>query len=126
MHNDKEKRKYKRVKKPFIVSFQIKTSDAPRKGPAVWDMVAVLNLGAGGMLFYYNKELKLDALMDLKINLLASKSPIECKGKVIRSEKLPFGHMYLVAVIFTDIDEKERAQINKAAEEYHAQKKSQK
>ncbi len=118
--NKAERRKYKRVQRPFMISFQVHPEEGVEKVFTGWDMVAVLNLGAGGALFYYNKKLKAGSILDMKVNISTSKEPIGCTGKVIRVEKLLNEYMFLTAVVFTEIGEKERGLINDFAEAYHS------
>jgi len=119
MNKGKEKRKYKRIKKPFMVRFQIKPHGS---GDAEWNMVAVLNLGAGGVLFYYNKEVGLDSLLDIRIDFSTVKTPVNCVGRVIRVEELGYSQIFLTALVFTDIADKDRDMINRIAEEFHSKK----
>ena len=111
MYDGPERRKHKRVKKPYMVRFK-KHDDAAGK----WDMVAVLNIGAGGMLFYYNQDLGADSILDIKINVSSDSPDIECAGKVLRVEEMPLG-MYLVAVNFVDIDETSQETVQKTLDE---------
>jgi c-di-GMP-binding flagellar brake protein YcgR len=97
-----ERRRYKRINKPYMVRF--KPRDAAEDE---WDMVAVLNFGAGGALFYYNKDLKKGSILDVKINFTQSKPVINCTAKVLRSEKVPAG-MYLIALNFIDIQKSDQ------------------
>lgn len=117
------RRRYKRIKKPFMVSFRVrKHKDAGKDDPR-WDMIAVVNLGAGGILFYYNHKLKVGTQLDLIVNFSQKEDPIYSIGKVIRVEELPFSYMFLVAVVFEEIDEKQREIIENVAEELHLAKR---
>ncbi|MFH1665086.1 MAG: PilZ domain-containing protein [Candidatus Omnitrophota bacterium] len=113
-----ERRKHKRVRKPFMISFQISSGKEEEKEFSGWDMVAVLNMGAGGALFYYTRKLRVGTTLDMKINISTAKDPIRCTGKVIRAEKLLNEYMFLTAVVFAEIDERERKIINDFAEAY--------
>ena len=106
-----ERRKFKRIQKPYMVRFK------PHNDPDVkWDMVAVLNFGAGGALFYHNQKLEADQILDIKINFTPSKDAITCMGKVIRCDGVP-AKMYLLAVNFVDIDELQQEYVNKTIED---------
>ncbi len=119
MYQGSDRRKYKRVKKPFLVNFQIRRHGALEEDRD-WDMVAVLNLGAGGILFYYNKKIGEGVFLDLKINYSPEKPPIKCLGKVIRTEKLEHAYMFLIAVILLDMSEEDRKLLVDVVEEYHS------
>jgi hypothetical protein len=49
MYNNLEKRKYKRKEKPFMVRFRTIPLVAKKMVSTDWDVVAVRNLGVGGM-----------------------------------------------------------------------------
>ncbi|HNX91201.1 MAG TPA: PilZ domain-containing protein [Candidatus Omnitrophota bacterium] len=119
MYNGVERRKYKRVKKPFIISFQIREPGAPAKKYG-WDIVAALDIGAGGMLFYYNKRFSVGTELDLKINYSVDKDPLICSGKVIRSLPTPTDMLYFIAVVFADIADADRKALNDTIEIFHA------
>lgn len=48
-----DKRKYKRIEKPYITRFRIKPDEIQNMAPTSWDMVAANNLGAGGVFFQF-------------------------------------------------------------------------
>jgi hypothetical protein len=79
-------------------------------------MVAVIDIGAGGILFYYNRSIEVGTALDLKVNYSAEKDPVICEGKVIRVLPVPGGEFSLVAVVFEDIDEKERKSLDEVIE----------
>jgi c-di-GMP-binding flagellar brake protein YcgR len=106
-----ERRRYKRIRKPYMVRFK-PHDDAEAR----WDMVAVLNFGAGGALFYYNSKVDEAQILDIKINFSSSKEAITCQGKVIRCESVPAG-MYLIAVNFVGMDELQQEYVNKTIED---------
>lgn len=84
-------------------------------------MVPVINLGAGGMLFYYNKFLKEGALMDLKISFSPVEDPVVCVGQVLRMEKMPTNNMCIVAVLFQEMGDGKRELVDRVVEQYHSQ-----
>jgi len=110
-YQGQDRRKHKRIDKPYMVRFK-PHDDAEAK----WDMVAVLNFGAGGALFYYNRKLNVDQILDIKINFTPSRPAINCLGKVLRSEGVPAG-MFLVAVVFVGMDDLEQEYVNKTIED---------
>ncbi len=117
MYSGKERRKYKRMEKPVMVRFQTIPLVAEKMVSTDWDVVAVRNLGAGGMLFDYNKNLELDSLLDLKIYVPKAVLIINCIGKIIRIEKLQPTSLFRIEIKFTDIGEQEKELISKAIEE---------
>ncbi len=117
MYSGKERRKYKRMEKPVMVRFRTIPLVAEKMVSADWNVVAVRNLGAGGMLFDYNKKLELDSLLNFKIDISKSTPTINCVGKIIRIEELQPISMFRIEIKFTEIGEQEKELINKAVEE---------
>jgi len=115
-----ERRLYKRIAKPFMTKFRILKDEPSQEDSASWDMVVVKNLGAGGILFNYDKKMDMGSLLDLKINFPASEQPIKCTGKVIRIEDTPHPSVVRIAAVFTEISEEEKAMINNLAEGFYS------
>ncbi len=117
MYNDLERRKYKRIEKPYMVRFRTIPLVAKKMVSTGWDMVSVKNLSAGGMLFDYKKNLELDSLLDFKIYISRSTPTINCVGKIIRiAESIP-PSIFGIATEFAEIEEHEKEMISKAIEE---------
>jgi hypothetical protein len=128
MYSVTEKRKYKRIEltkkkdkeivPPYITRFRVKQYEGQEISSPDWDIVAVKNLSAGGMVYAfnkdYNKNLELDSLLDLKIDFFKSIPSINCIGRVVRIEEpMPMTNsMSRITVKFTEIDEQTREMIN--------------
>ncbi len=117
MYEGAEKRKYKRIEKPYMVRFQIKQYKGLEISTAEWDMVALKDLSTGGVLFNYNKNLGIGTVLDLKIGFSTSTPPLECAGIVIRVKEQQYTSIFGIAVAFTEIGAQEKEMINKAAVE---------
>lgn len=117
MYKGEERRKYKRKEKPFMVKFRTIPLVAKEMVSTDWNVVAVKNLGVGGMLFDYNKKLEPDTLLDFKIDISKSIPAISCVGKIICVKDLKPASMFRVEIEFIDIGEQEKELINKALEE---------
>ena len=115
MYDPSEKREFKRIEKPFMARFRVKQYKGLEMSSFYWDMVSVKNVSAGGMLFYYNRNLGFDSLLDLKINISHTTPTINCVGKVIRVEEPEPHSLFRIATSFTDIGKQEREIINKTA-----------
>jgi hypothetical protein len=116
-----ERRKHKRIEKPYMARFRIIPLVAKKMVSTDWDMVPVKNLSAGGMRFNYRKDLGIGSLLDLKIDISKSTPTINCVGKVTRIDH-PHLHSHLhsmlrIATEFTEIDEQEKEIINTTVEE---------
>ncbi len=117
MYKGQERRKYKRVEKPYTARFKIR-SDAQETRSDDWDSVILKNLSAGGTYFIYKKDLGVSTLLDFKIEVSKSKPPVNTVGEVIRIEQLqlPPYSMFCIAIKFTDIGKQEKEAINTAVE----------
>lgn len=110
-------RKYTRIEKPFSSRFRVKQYKDRATHCADWDTVALKNLSAGGMLFNCNKNLEVDSLLNLEIDMSESTSSINCVGKIIRIKDSELDSMFDIAIEFTEIDKQEREMINITAEQ---------
>ncbi len=119
-YEGEERRRSKRIKKPYIIRFQIKPHAEAKASLTGWDMVAVLDLGSGGTLFYYNKKIAEGSSVDLKINFSKNDEPMICGGEVLRVEPTGCAEIFLIAVRFDDIKEDDKKIINKVAEALHS------
>jgi hypothetical protein len=117
MYNDLERREYKRKEKPYMVRFRTIPLVAKKMVSTDWDMVAVKNLSAGGMLFDYNKNLELNSLLDFKIDISKYTPTINCVGKIIRIEELQPNSRLRIEIEFIGIGEQGKELISKAIEE---------
>ena len=109
MYNIAEKRRFKRIEKPYMARFRIKPAGA-------WDMVGVNDLGAGGVFFNSSNNLEVGAVLDLKIGFSKSTPAIKCDGVVTRVIKYPYTSIYGIGTAFSKIDEHMKEMINKVAE----------
>jgi hypothetical protein len=130
MYDNTEKRKYNRIElrkrkdkkivPPYIARFRVKQYEGQEISSPDWDIVAVKNLSAGGMVYdynkNYNKNLELDSLLDLKIDFFKSIPSINCIGRVVRIEEPMPNSMSRIAAKFTEINEIEREIINTTVE----------
>ena len=115
MNDPSEKREFKRIEKPFMARFRVKQYKGLEMSSFYWDMVSVKNVSAGGILFYYNRNLGFESLLELKLNISHTTPTINCLGKVIRIEEPEPHSLFRIATSFTDIGKKEKEIINKTA-----------
>ena len=113
MYKISENRKYKRIEKPYITRFRVKSYEPRDMVTKDWDMVAVNNLGAGGIFFNSRKSLEIGTILDLKIGFSHSHLSLICVGKVLCVTKHPVTSINGYAVEFTEIDEQIRKMIDK-------------
>ncbi len=117
MYNGQERRKYKRIEKLYMAGVRLKQHEGHEKGSTGWDSVTLHNLSAGGTFFTYKKDLGIDTLLDLKIDVPESMLTINCVGKVIRIDKPKSTSMYSIAIKLIVIGEQEKEAIYTAVAE---------
>ncbi|MBT3354273.1 MAG: PilZ domain-containing protein [Candidatus Scalindua sp.] len=115
MYEHSEKRKYIRIEKPYIARFRVKPGMNSDVVSTDWDMVAVNDLGAGGVFFNSSNDLEIGTILDLKIGYSAATPSIRCDGVVTRVINNPNTSIFGVATAFTEIDERMRKMINRVA-----------
>ncbi len=117
MPQDSNKRKFKRIDKPYALKMRIKKEGDPADWHRViadCELVVAENMSAGGVFFYYAfEDLEVDSLVDLKIYLSKTSPPIDCVGKTIRIKKDTISPLDEIAVSFVEMDEQNREEINK-------------
>jgi len=116
MYNNAEKRKYLRIEKPYMARFRVKPFENSGAVSTDWDMVAVNDLGAGGIFFNSSNDLKIGTILNLKIGFSTTTPSIKCDGIVTRVINHPNSSIFGVATAFTKIDEHMKEMINKVAE----------
>ncbi len=121
MSNDLERREYKRKEKPYRARFKIRSDEAQGMWSYDWDSVFLMNIflmniSAGGVAFFCNKDLGIGTLLDLKIDVSKSTPTINCVGEIIRIEQPQPNSMFRIAAEFTEIDEQKKAMINTTVE----------
>ncbi len=82
-----------------------------------WEMVSVKNVSAGGLLFYHNRNLGFDSLLDFKLDISHTTPTIHCVGKVVRIEEPQPHSLFRIAASFTQMSKEEKALIDKTVEE---------
>ncbi len=115
MYDHAEKRKYIRIEKPYMARFRVKPDGNPRAVSTDWDMVAVNDLGAGGVFFNSSSDLEIGTVLNLKIGFSTTTPSIKCDGIVTRVINHPNTSIIGVATAFTKIDEHIKEMINKVA-----------
>ncbi len=117
MYKGIEKRKHKRIEKPYMASFRIIYSKNLHMPPADWIKISLKDINAGGVSFNYNENLGIDLFLDLQIDLSKSTPIINCVGKVTRIEHPQPNSMFRIAIEITEIEEQEKEVINTTVEE---------
>ncbi len=127
MNNYSEKRKYKRIelgkKKykeiviPYIARFRVKQCDGQETSSHEWNIVAVKNLCAAGIMFnYYKMNLEFGLVLEMKIEFIKSRPNISCIGRIVRIEDAHANSMFRIATEFTEINDLDREIIDTTVE----------
>ncbi len=104
---------------PIVMArFKIRSDQAQEMWSNDWDSVFLMNISAGGIFFYYTKDLAIGTLLDLKIYVPNAIIVINCVGKVIRIDKPRYTSMFGIAIKFTEIGELEKEIINTTLQEF--------
>ncbi len=125
MSNDQKRRENERYENlaredPIVMArFKVRSDVAQEMWSDDWGSVFLMNISAGGIFFYYTKDLGIGTLLDLKIYMPNAVLVINCVGKVIRIDK-PRHHtsMFGIAIKFTEIGEQEKEIINITVQEF--------
>ena len=108
-YTGKEKRRFKRVERFFVVSVKAANDDAPD-----WTLVDLENISEGGILFNHSGPFETGRVLKVRVKILPDKGPVECAGKVTREQKLGELDLYESAVQFTDMSLEDRALVHEA------------
>ena len=114
MDNISEKRKYVRVKKPYITHFRVKLRDDTVSKE--WDTVTIVNLSAGGIFFYSSTNFKVGTILDIEVSFSRSYPTVKCVGNVLRVKRYLDTSRIGYAIEFTEIAEQMKMMINKSLE----------
>ncbi len=112
-----DKKKYIKISTPFIARFRAKQYEGQGMSSSEWNIVAVKDLSAGGIMFnYYKMNLGFGSILELKIDSIKSRPIINCIGRVVRVEDAHVNSMCHIATVFTEINEQDREVINTSVE----------
>lgn len=100
-----------------MARFRVRQYKGQAMSAFYWEMVSVKNLSAGGLLFYYNRNLGFDSLLDLKIDIFHVIPTIHCVGKVVRVEEAQPHSLFRIAASFTELSSEQKELINKTVVE---------
>jgi len=99
-HPGPEKRKAKRIVKPFVLRLQ-KPAESEDKD---WAFIFVKDISKVGLAFRTNDEFREGDIVNLKVSVGRDVRPVACRGEVVRVDSLKGAeHFFEVAVIFVDL-----------------------
>jgi hypothetical protein len=97
-----EQRKHARITNPYITRFRVNSNENMIYKD--WDMVAIVNLSAGGIFFYTVEKLQVGTILDLKIGFSYTHPSMICIGRIIRAKQHLDTSIIGFAIQFTEID----------------------
>ena len=99
-----DKRRFKRVRAPFLLKYQVKES-------GFGNITNIRDISVSGARFAADHPLLKGSQVALEINLPTSEKPISVDGKVVRVSRLKSLSAYRIAIRFTRIEPKDRTAI---------------
>ncbi|MBU1871792.1 MAG: PilZ domain-containing protein [Candidatus Omnitrophica bacterium] len=123
-----EKRKYKRIKRPFtarvrFLNEKIEPLERPVKEDSNWDVVIIKDISAGGISFSYVEKIPIGSTLEFSIMLPFARDPIHCFGRVCRVDgadsnkpEMKF-QIYVIAASFIEISPANQKAISEYARE---------
>ena len=112
-----ERRAFVRLDKTVNIRYKILKPKDEEEKPANFEEVTVAkNISAGGLVFTVPERIPLSSILELKIELPASDSPVVCLARVVREEEIEFKKSYELAVCFLDLSPADRARLEKFVE----------
>ena len=121
-----ERRRYKRMKRPFMTRVRIYQQKTNSGIAQNWDIVKIRNLSADGISFNYHKIIPMGAIVEFSIMLPFSEKPVRCLGSVCRLDANPLDikdskriPIYGIAARFTEIEADKKAIIAKFSQQHN-------
>lgn len=100
----RDKRRFKRVRAPFLLKYQVKES-------GIGNIANVRDISVTGARFSTDHPLLKGAQVALEINLPTSEKPVLVQGKVVRVSQIKSLSTYRIAIRFVRIEPKDRTAI---------------
>jgi type II secretory ATPase GspE/PulE/Tfp pilus assembly ATPase PilB-like protein len=94
-----------------LVRVPAKGGEAARPGPE--QFTGTRDLSAGGLLFLAQEPLAAGSVLELKLEIPDGEDPLECLGRVVRTEEVESGKFYETAVCFLDLAPAVRGRIDR-------------
>ena len=107
-----ENRRYKKIETPCIARFYFQRHKDNEIFNPEWDIIAVKNLSAEGMLFTCDKNLGIDSILNIKLEISKSLPTIGCEGRIVRIEELQNLSGYFTAMMFTEMSAQKKEEVN--------------
>ena len=115
MDSGPDKRKAKRIAKPFVLRLQ-KPAEFDDKE---WAFIFVKDISKSGLAFRTNDKFREADLLNLKISISKDIHPIECRGEVVRIERLKNAEQFFeVAVVFVDLSPEDEKFLERVINEH--------
>ena len=107
-HSGSEKRRAKRIAKPFVLRLQ-----RPESPDKEWAFIFVKDISKIGLAFRTNDEFREGDLVHLKVSIGREVRTISCRGEVVRVQRLKDGeHFFEVAAVFVDLSSEDEQHLD--------------
>jgi c-di-GMP-binding flagellar brake protein YcgR len=103
-----ERRKYERLKRPFIISYQVEADSS-----ASYDVTQIKDISLGGMRFVTCKAYAPETLLSIELRTPFKEERIKLKGHVIESKETALNLIYDTRVKFLELDEDTKGVLSK-------------
>lgn len=103
-----ERRKYERLKKPFVVSYHVFADPA-----SSYDLTQIKDVSIGGMRFVTSQAFPSDTILSLELRAPFKEERLKLKGCVIESKVVAEGLIYDTRVNFVDLGSDAREELSK-------------
>ena len=115
--DDPDKRKAKRVTKPFVLRLQ----KPAESGDEEWAFIFVKDISKIGLSFRTNDEFREADLVNLNVSVSKDIHPILCRGEVVRVDRLKNAeHFFEVAVVFVDLSAEDEGHLERMVADHHS------
>ncbi|MDD4957404.1 MAG: PilZ domain-containing protein [Candidatus Omnitrophica bacterium] len=118
MYKGIERRTCSRIKRPGEMFLRQYAGNRAGWKSAMWDVVPLADIGAGGARFYHDGPLLKGSLVDIKLNVVKGMPPLECIGKVIRVKDMPGTGAFELAASFVEMPGEKKDLIDKEVESF--------
>jgi c-di-GMP-binding flagellar brake protein YcgR len=107
-----EKRKYKRFKKEIKIEFEILTLMGTSRKISIEGESISIDISKGGMLFECFEAIPISSLIEIKVTLSGSDTPLYLKARVVRIIEIMENQRYDIGVKFIAVSEEDTKILN--------------
>ncbi|MFH1654993.1 MAG: PilZ domain-containing protein [Candidatus Omnitrophota bacterium] len=110
MDKEKERRKFERIKKHFVLTYKVRGKEEK------YEVSQIKNISEGGMLFTTSKDFLPQTILEIGLKTPISAKNINLITKVIESQTAVEGLIYNTRVSFIEVDEESKLMIKETVD----------